>query len=778
MRSPRRIVHRDLKPGNIMLTKNGVKLLDFGLAKLRASEPAAAGFAATLTQPLTAEGSIVGTLQYMAPEQLEGKEADARTDVFAFGAIVYEMLAGRRAFESDSQASVIAAILDRDAPSLADVTIVGAPPSKGLLRHLDRLVATCLAKDPDERWQSASDLARELAWIAREHERGGTDESGAAVAPAAPPRTPRIWMVAAAGLALVALGLGTLLAVTWRTAAPEPMRFHILPPPGQSFIESPSLLAVSPDGRQVAFVAGAAANSQIWVRPLDAIAARPLADTNLASQLFWSADGRRLGFHAQGALKRIDVNGGTAQTLASGVRASLGSWSADGTILYAGIDGALWKVSDTGGVPTRVTTLDAARQETAHNSPAFLPDGRRFLYSIASNRLEHAGIFLGSLDGMEPRKLLPVQSNVAYASGYLLYHRENTLIAHPFDASRAEFRADPVTIADNLLVNPMAARGAFAVSASGVLVYRVMAEEDGELAWFDRAGRHAGTVGPLAYALPRLSPDGTRLVVASRGLDAPTQAGVQFDLWTVDLRRGLPSRFTFDEQRTELDPIWSADGAAIIYAARNPDGTMTVLRKASGGTGADEKLLELKTWVATRDVTRDGRYVLLSVANGGGPIGSDLALLALDGKPTLTRLVETPFTESAARFSPDGRWLAYTSNESGNHEIYVEPFPANGSKSRVSHAGGFSPVWRGDGRELFYVTNEGTAIMAVDIAASGATLTPSTPRTLFETRMRLNRGWSFDVTRDGQRFVIPTAKPTPSPPLTVVVNWPSAIARK
>jgi eukaryotic-like serine/threonine-protein kinase len=406
------------------------------------------------------------------------------------------------------------------------------------------------------------------------------------------------------------------------------------------------------------------------------------------------------------------------------------------------VDGALWQIPASGGEATRATTLDTARDETVHSWPAFLPDGRRFVFSIAAARPEHAGIYLGSLDGREPRKLLPLQSSLAYASGYLLYRREQTLVAHPFDASIGDFRGEPVLLADAVdLSASFTARGAFAVSGNGVLVYREPSVEDGELAWFDRARRHLGTIGPVNDALPKLSPDGARLVVVRDGsrnrapADVRTAPGAStpMDVWMVDLRRSLSSRFTFDEQANETDAVWSPDGASIVYVAHRHGGSFTLMRKAASGGAAEETLLQLKTMMFPRDVSPDGRYVLVAVPGSEKQrTGGDLAVVRLAGERTLTRITDTPFSEWWGRFSPDGRWVAYDSDESGSSEVYVQPFPADGRKWRISHTGGGHPVWRSDSRELFYLTRN--TVMAADMTTAAGTLIPSTPRKLFDTQ--------------------------------------------
>jgi Tol biopolymer transport system component len=773
------IVHRDLKPGNVMLTKGGVgsagspqaKLLDFGLAKLRPTTPAggmALSEAPTVSSPITGAGSILGTFQYMAPEQLEGQEADARTDIFAFGAVAYEIVTGRKAFEGKSQASLIGAILKDDPVPMSSLQPV-SPPA------LDRVVKTCLAKDPDDRWQSAGDVTRELKWIAE----GGAQTGLSATAGRAPigrlaipGRVP--WVVASAAVAgMLVLGL-----VHVREAAPaaaSEMRLDINTPS----TSDPVSFALSPDGRQIVFVASGDGPSQLWLRQLDDTDARPLAGTEGASFPFWSPDSRSLGFFAEGKLKRLEIGGGAPQTLADAAYGLGGTWSPDGTILFSPAGSSpLFRVSASGGEPEAVTELDGA-----HSFPQFLPGGQQFLFYVGRRSPEANGTYLGSLDSSQTTRLAAADGAGIYApNGWLLFVRGGTLLAQRLDLSRRELAGDPVTVANSVASDAVGGAGGVSVSSSGLVAYRSGGTSRRQLIWFDRSGTQLGTLGAPDtnyLSAPRLSPDGRRAAVWR------TVQG-NADIWLMDGVR--TTRFTFDEG-FDVFPIWSPDGGRIVFDS-NRTGHRDLYVKPSSGAGSEELLLESAQRKIANDWSPDGRFLAYHTAE---PSQYDLWVLPMAEDPSADSgqgrqpfvFLNSRFLEAGLTFSPDGRWVAYTSDESGRDEVHVRPFhgassapPADSAVAgqwQVSTAGGIFPRWRSDGRELYYIAPDST-LMAVPVTAAGAVIQPGTPLALFQTRIfgggsvATFVGPQYDVSSDG-RFLINTVLEEASSPITLLQNW-------
>jgi Tol biopolymer transport system component len=756
------IVHRDLKPGNVMITKAGAKLLDFGLAKFRpptAVPVISSAFTSLPTEakPLTTEGSIVGTFQYMSPEQLEGKEPDARTDIVAFGVLLYEMATGRKAFTGKSQASLIAAILEREPPPISSLQPM-SPPA------LDRVVRTCLAKDPDDRWQNAHDLWNELRWI---------QEAGSAAGVAAPVAAQRntrerlAWVAAAtcAAAAIVFAGLWiagrTAPAVTYASMlAPEKAPFEFTVGP----------MAVSPDGRQVAFVAGG--ERALWVRRLDGAAAVPLPATRGANAPFWSPDNRFVAFFADGKLKKIDVSGGPAQILADAPQGRGGSWSREGVIVFCGgtRDG-LSRVASSGGPISRATRLDVSRAEFSHRWPWFLPDGRHFLFLIQSNRPDTRGIAVASLDSPAPELLVPGNnSNPAYSPpGYLLFFRDRTVLAQPFDARRLRLEAEPFPVGEDVQdFGGSQGHAIFSASQNGVLAYQGGSSGGlSQLTWSDRSGKTIETIGePGPILWPRLSHDGRR--VAYQSVDAGSGTG---DVWVYDLTRRVPTRLTFDPA-DDTAPMWSPDDSRIAFCGGPNDSEIHV--KSATGAGRDELLYRADRGnVFLNDWSKDGRFILFSV-DGANSRRDVWALSVADRKATPWQ--QTPVFEAGAQFSPDGKWIAYISDESGRFELYVQPFPGPGGKWQISKGGGLPARWRADGRELFYVSFD-RKLMAVDVKA-GDTFENAVPRVLFESRIKVYPGWQFDVTPDGQRFLIDSdLVEASSAPITLVLNWTAGVKR-
>jgi serine/threonine protein kinase len=758
------ITHRDLKPGNIMLGPNGVKVLDFGLAKMEHA-PSPAGV--TQTMPLTGEGSLLGTLQYMSPEQIEGQEADARSDIFAFGLVLYELIAGKRPFTGKSQASLIASILKEQPQPLNELQPL-TPPG------LDRVLQTCLEKDPDKRWQSAREVKHALDWMTQ-------NASPVAPAPARPSETKGLRRALAAVAALaVLIALGVAGWMYFRPQEPaQTSRFEVALPENVTFSQ---YVSVSPDGRKLAFNA-TGEKSGLWIRDLDALQWRQLPGTENAVSPFWSPDSKFLGFGVQDQLKKIDVSGGPAQTLCevSGIQVGTGAWNRDGVIVFGGRGiGPLWRVSQVGGVATAITSVDRERGESFHSLPTFLPDGKHFLY-LRNGPPDAIGIYAGSLDAkpaeQPARRILDNQFAASYVNGYLFFMRDNTLMAQPFDAGKLQLTGEPAPVADH--VGTTQSIGVFSVSPSGTLAYRAGAGTGSyQLTWFDRQGRVLSTfgqVGPDQNIV--LSPDGTRGVVRDA---AGAAAG---DLWTLDFARGVRTRFTF-RQNPGSPAVWSPDGSRVAFATG--DLLDTIYEKASSGAGEEKELLKEPGRIhIPSSWSHDGRFLLYTAINDP-KTGNDLWVLPLQGDRKPVLLLGTDFAENQGTLSPDMRWIAYTSSESGRAEIYVRPFLASGpsgapalgeGKWQVSKDGGNDPAWRADGKEIvFQAPPNGMSKMAVDVKANGSALEIGIPQRLFMAPVDF--GW--DVTSDGKRFllsVLPQGQQTTQVPITVVLNWPAQLKK-
>jgi Tol biopolymer transport system component len=762
------IVHRDLKPGNVMLTKSGVKLLDFGLAK--ALGPAAETTMLTslpTEMPLTEKGAILGTVQYMAPEQLEGKEADARTDIFALGAVLYEMTTGKKPFSGGSQASLISSIMTSEPQPISRLQPM-TPAS------LDRVVRLCLAKDPDDRWQTAHDVKLQLDGIAQ-----GDSQIGqpAPVAASRKTREGLLWFA----LAVVALAALLPWVIRNRNVAPTGAavtRFAVLPPENATFRGGDlDPITISPDGRRLALVAASGGRRRLWIRPLDSLTAEPLPDTEGASHPFWSPDSRFIGFFADGKLKKVEVTGGPVQTLCDAPIGRGGAWNRDGVILFAPrqYGEPLHRVSASGGVAVPVTRLDASRQESAHRWPLFLPDGRRFLYlANVSTRHPSNGIYVGSLDSKETSLLVRADSNVAYSStGHLLFVRDRTLVAQRFDADRLRLAEEVVPVVERMPQALPTSHSPFSVSQNGVLAYWT-GDTSKELVWVDSSGRRSGSLGigsDLELA-PSLSPDEKR--VALGRLDA--RVG-QMVIWIVEISRGVSSRLT-SSRFQENFPLWSSDGAEIVFIS-NRNGPEDLYRKASTGAGREELLY--KSEVAHKhplDWSRDGRFILYHTQQQR--TGSDIMALPLFGDRKPIPYLSTEFEERYAQFSPDGKHVAYSSDASGVYEIYVQPFPGPGERLQISTQGGAQPRWRRDGKEIFYVARDGK-MMAAPVSARSGSLSVGDPRPLFQTSI-LSEGTTatleYVVSADGQRFLIGIpASETLVFPATVVLNWAAQLER-
>jgi Tol biopolymer transport system component len=764
------IVHRDLKPGNVMLTKSGVKLLDFGLARTLSPQAAPTGLTSLPTmaspQKLTQQGTILGTFQYMAPEQLEGSDADARSDIFALGAVLYEMATGRRAFEGKSQASLIGAILKDTPPppsSIAPIT----PPA------LDRVVGTCLSKDPEDRFQTAHDARLQLQWIAEGGSQAGVP---APVTLRRKSRERLAWMIAVAALLSTLLLGGLVLRRTGETV--RITRSAIPPPEGTAFWlepNGPGPATISPDGCQVAFTAADAAGKVgLYVRSLDAAEARALSGAEGAQYPFWSPDGRSLGFFVAGKLKTIDVSGGSALTLCPAAEGKGGAWSPAGIIVFTpGPNSPLFKVAEKGGEPVAVTKLDLQRGDDSHRHPRFLPDGKHFLYIARSQKGATEGhpVLAGSVEGGPGKVLLRSPAAAAFASSHLLFLREATLMARPFDAGRLEFTGEAVPLAERILTPEKAtAIAVFSASENGILVYQTgRGESTSRLQWFSRDGKVEGILGePADYGAAALSPDGSQAAATLRDPATGT-----YDLWTFDVARGVRTRFTFDPKDDRF-PLWSPDGGTLVFAS-NRKGHYDLYRKALGGSTEEEPLLVSESDKYPAAWTDGGRSLLFFEETKEA--GVAIQTLALGGgKPEL--LVRTRFNEIPGFLSPDGRWLAYSSEESGRWEVYVTAFPALGRKWQISTGGGAYSFWSADGREIVYHDLNGL-VTAVGVATRGETLEVGQGKALFHANGPHPYGSSFFPTADHRRFLVVGEGQQPNPLLDLVVNWPALLhARK
>jgi serine/threonine protein kinase/Tol biopolymer transport system component len=766
------IVHRDLKPTNIMVTAAGVRLLDFGIANFEPYAEAADSFTghAAATESLTNPGQILGTLKYMAPEQLEGSRVDGRTDIFALGMVLYEMAVGRPPFDAASQAATIAAILSTDAAAVSVARKrAGADEPAAVL--LDEVVARCLAKDPEERWQSARDLCQALQWV-EANARGGE--------PFRHSKPQRWWKQQTGGIALGMSLLTALLivfAITNReiTPAARPSRWLMTAPEGSTFDPSGYSMALSPDGTQLAFIASSAAGDNgLWVRPLDSLVPRKLADG--AAQPFWSADSRSIGFDGGGQFKRVDLATGLVQPLGQAFVQS-GSWNHAGTLLLAMplaerryTPHGLHSVSASGGPLKRVTTLDSSRAEFNHLFPQFLPDGRRFLFLARSKDPEQDGmLYAGSLDSFERVALFQSLSRVVYASGYLVFARDGTLLAQKFDPSRLRLDGHPVIVAEDIertTNRPLGA--AFSVSDNGVLAYR--SDRQSALAWFDRSGRSLGAIAePAHYSNPDLSADEQRVAVSRR--DPVTG---QSNVWVIDLNRRLQSKLTFGETVQGM-PLWSPDGRRVVYRA----GTSLVVKESSGA-GRDTVLADqLTNFDNPLDWSLDGQMVLFSSFDSTDK--TDLWLLSADGGRPRTAVPGTGSRWGVqARISPDGRWLAYASNESGRYEVYVRPFPSGDGKWLITSGGGSEPSWRRDGKELYYIAPDG-ALTAVSVATA-PTFEAGARTRLFKTEMSTLVNTSFTrnqyvASADGQRFLL-NQPIGPQASIVVMMDWLASLPKR
>ena len=740
------IVHRDLKPGNVMITKAGAKLLDFGLAKGGAVVEGDMGTSPTVSRPVTAQGTIVGTMQYMSPEQLEGKEADARSDIFAFGAVLYEMATGKKAFEGKSQASLIAAILKEEPRPMHELQPM-APAA------LERIARTCLAKDPDERFQNAHDVKMELSWIAQA---SGEMEVAKGRAEKRPTRSRAARMAIGSGLLILAV------AANWFTARwaskrevgeKEAVEFSFTLPERTSIYSSTfGGPAISPDGRMIAVVGKEATGStMLWVRRMDSLEMHAIAGSENVSYPFWSPDSQSLGFFADGQLKRADLSSNSVRNLTEAPNGRGGTWNREGMILFSGgPNSPIYRISAEGGQPERVTELG---NSPSHRWPSFLPDGRHFLYT-AQGSPEVGGIYLASIDGQKGTKIAGVIVNSSPFDEYLLFVRNITLIAQKIDVGKGRLEGQEKAIVDRAGAVDDRNYSPFSISQNGILAYTPFDLKAFQLKWFDRAGKELGSLEPKeSFAEFELSRDGQRLVTDRQASGQPT-------IWIMDLERGTLVPVS---REVGQSPVWAPDGHSVVFSASGSTTTGSgsasrIVRKWIDGSEREETLVSSKVAIYSDDWSQDGKWLLYE--EFVTPANVDLYVLSMEGERTSQPYLQLPGNETHGRISPDGRWLAYSSDESGRSEIYVQSFPkTGGGKWQISAQGGDEAFWRGDGRELFFISLD-QKLMSVEIKP-GEKLEPGIPKALFQTNIvssHLTGDRNYYVpSRDGKKFLINSA---------------------
>jgi len=763
------IVHRDLKPGNIMLTAGGAKLMDFGLAKPLSAQTAPSGsgtappsFTAVATlsgpsplSPLTTAGSIIGTIQYMAPEQIEGKEADGRSDIFAFGAVLYEMVVGKRPFAGKSQISLASSILESDPEAISALK----PQTPAAFEHV---VTTCLQKNPEERYQTAHDIKLELQWIAAEKP-----------APATPAEQPTLaqsrlgWIAAI----LVAIVIGAIAGFLLHHSAPpaQSIRTVIDPPPNTTFRladDNAGPPVLSPDGSSIAFTAtGSDGKIELWVRPMNSLEASLLPGTDNAIFPFWSPDSRSLGFFTEGKLKTIDLNGGSPVVVCEAQFGRGGAWGPGGVILFsANPISPILRVNASGGAPAPVTKIDAA-QHSSHRWPFFLPDGKHFLYlalNHEASKVANDAIYYASLDGRENRLLLHSQSNAIYANGFLLSARGDQLMAQSFDPANGTLSGDLRSVARGVFNDATTWHMDASASENGLLTFGSGGLGDLQLIWMDRSGKQLSTAADkltnLQYAA--LSPQGDQVALQ-------IDSGIN-DVWVLDLARGVRTRLTFGPV-TNAFPLWSPDGKSLIYFSYR-NSKYNLYRKAADGSGAEELLIDDDQTITAAGWSHDGKILLYQRGPIGGP--DELWALPLEGerKP---RLVIS--NAAAGRVSPDGHWLAYQSIESGNSEVYVVAFGDGQGKWQVSPNGGQAVRWSSDGKELYYFDMPGD-IVAVSVKEVSGALQFSTPQILVNRWTILTLPF-FDVSPDGKKLLLERLSQQVSQSVTVVTNFATGLKK-
>ena len=767
----RGVVHRDLKPANIKLAENdAVKILDFGLAKALETESPAADISSSptvshLAMQTSGAGVILGTAAYMSPEQAKGKLPDRRADIWAFGCVLFEMLGGKHAFRGETVTEIFAGII-RDEPDWASLPVI--PP------RLRELLARCLQKEPRQRLQAIGDVR-----ISIEEILAGKPEASSA--PAAAQRgdglIKSLWW---AGWLVAALG-GAIFLIPWHKAAPapDPVIVSQIDPPQNVFYPTAGnqggMPVLSPDGRHLAFVARDGQGKQmLWVRALDTTAARPVAGTEEAQNPFWSFDGRSLAYYAHGKMLRINASGGPPLVLCESQGGRGGDWSHEGVILFTpNVWSQIHRVSDTGGTPQPVTRFDSGRRDVSHRWPQFLPDGKHFLFFARSNDPQQTGTYAASLDGGTPKLVLQNDSAAIYVPpGYLLFVRERTLLAQPFDPDKVARSGNPLPLADHLQVNSLIQRAAFSVSTEGRLVYQAGSALPGNarLLWFDVNGKQAGEVGTQGvYLTPRLSPDGTKLIYGT------LQSGGTDDLWVYDLERRVQARITF-ASGFFYNATWSPDGKTIIYAS-TLDGGYHLYRQASDGSGQASRILTEDAIENAPDWSADGRYLVFERIPPRPDAHTEIWGLDLSGDGKPFPVVQGPYNSYTPALSPDGRWVAYTTDETGGTSLSVVPFRHGTGKWQVSSYGGLWPRWRRDGRVLYFLNRDFNVTMC-EVNSKGDRFSAGKAQPLFPANPVYGIGISYDVSADGKRFLFNTEVGAEAQePLTLVVNWTSLLKK-
>lgn len=768
------VIHRDLKPGNIILTRNGVKVLDFGLAKLNAAKTAGGSRASevtTMTEPITGAGKIVGTLYYMPPEQVEAKEADERSDIFSFGAVVYEMITGKRAFEGDSQASVLAAILRDQPPPMSE-------RQPAVPRTFERVIRKCLEKKPDERWQSAGDLKQTLELIDLDASSTTTTASG----PSIPVRAGRRWLWPALALAVILIAAGAAYKF-WPQSqfGGRVTRFEVNLPDGVLINPNEFYVRVSPDGSKLAFTT-AGDNGGIWVRDLESIEARLLPGTQGALSPYWSPDNKSLAFGSGYKLMRVDIGGGPPQVLCESMYPpTSGFWTGEGEIVFGhrGL-GPLEKVKAAGGVPQPVTML--APGEIFHAFPSLLPDGEHFLYMLGLPT--QGGLYVGSLDNkpdQQPRvQVAPAQFGAAFvrannaAGGDLFFVRDGTLMAQPFDPNTQQLSGDPVPVVQQ--IGTGANHAHFSVTAGGVLAYRTGPGNKSQIMWLDANGVSQGTVGEtMQFSALSLSPDEKQVAVVhgENFVETATSSG---DIWLLDVAQNIETRLTAGDpvHVGAFGPVWSPDGKQVAYTVGN-----RIYTKDTGGATEAKMIEDLGHKAYVTDWTPDGKFLILQ---DQGLKSFHIRALSIQGGDTLP-VVVTGVEEGISRLSPDGHWIAYTSDQAGDVEVYVRPFsePGSGPASagpviQISRGGGGTPQWGPDGKELYFV-NASRMLQVAKIDESAGAFRPEAPMPTGIQIGSRNPGWA--ISKNGKRFLaIQPLDRGNRTPITVVTNWEASLNRQ